>query len=83
MDAWIISLISHHNNRIGEGFSGFDIDELPWDKQCFITQRDEFLSLLNNLSKKVNAAFISNSKEDKLNATHGVKFDYYVGTESI
>ena len=45
-------IISRHDSRAGEGFSGFDICDMPWDKCGFAVQRESLLFAIDAMADK-------------------------------
>ena len=46
------SLLNKHESRIGDGFSGFDVGKMPWDKENFFEERDNLISILLKMKNK-------------------------------
>lgn len=49
LTAWIIE---KHESRIGNGFSGFDLSDMPWNKGNFSNQHECLLSVVDTMLEK-------------------------------
>jgi len=49
LTAW---MIKQHEFRIGDGFSGFDIADMPWNKNNFGNQHECLLSVVDTMRDK-------------------------------
>ena len=47
-------ILNHHETRIGNGFSGFDIGKMPWVRDNFYEERDKLISIIKKMKNKAN-----------------------------
>lgn len=54
----ILWIIENHRKRMGEGFSGFDLGELPWDRNDFERERKNVISIISQMKNKTFWSFL-------------------------
>ena len=53
-DNHLVQWILHtHDARIGDGFSGFDIGEMPWNKDNLYEEKEYLISIVTKMKNKL------------------------------
>jgi len=59
-------ILNHHEARMGDGFSGFDIGKMPWAKDNFYEDRDKLISIINKMKNKANWTGLGYEPNEKI-----------------